>query len=141
MEPENAPTPPTAGADPAVATPGTASGTAVPGQPPAPSTTDLMAQFGVFGLIFLVFYLLLIRPQQKRMRAHEDSRSTMLKALKRNDRVVTQGGLIGRISKLVGDDEIELEIADNVRVRMAKTAVTSLKDAAKDAPAEDAKAA
>ena len=68
-----------------------------------------------FVLIFIIFYFLLIRPQQKRMKTHQ----TMLSAVKRNDVVVTNGGLIGKVTK-VEDSEIEVELAPNVRVRVVK---------------------
>jgi preprotein translocase subunit YajC len=65
--------------------------------------------------IFVIFYFLLIRPQQKRMRQHQQ----MIGAVKRNDTAVTTGGLIGKVTK-VDDNEVELEIAKDVRVRVVK---------------------
>jgi preprotein translocase subunit YajC len=67
-------------------------------------------------LIFVIFYVLMIRPQQKRMRQHQD----MLGAVKPRDTAVTTGGLIGKVTK-VDDNEVELEIAQGVRVRVIKT--------------------
>ncbi|MGE0743613.1 MAG: preprotein translocase subunit YajC [Rhodospirillales bacterium] len=67
-------------------------------------------------LIFVVFYFLLIRPQQKKAKAHRE----MLTALRRGDRVVTSGGIIGTISRVVSDSELSVEIADNVKVRVAR---------------------
>ena len=67
-------------------------------------------------LIFVVFYFLLIRPQQKKAKQHRD----MLQALRRGDRVVTGGGIIGTVSKLEGDTEVTVEIADNVKVRVLR---------------------
>jgi preprotein translocase subunit YajC len=66
-------------------------------------------------IIFVIFYFLLIRPQQKRMKAHQ----AMLSAVKRNDTVITNGGLIGKVIK-VDDTEVEVELAPNVRVRVLK---------------------
>ncbi len=73
-------------------------------------------------LIFAVFYVLLIRPQQKQLAQHD----TMLKALRRGDRVVTGGGIVGTIHKLDGDDYLIVEIADNVRVKVKRSSITSL---------------
>jgi preprotein translocase subunit YajC len=65
--------------------------------------------------IFVIFYFLLIRPQQKRMKIHQ----AMLGGVKRNDTVVTSGGLIGKVTK-VDEAEVEVELAPNVRVRVVK---------------------
>ena len=65
--------------------------------------------------IFVIFYFLLIRPQQKRMKVHQ----AMLGAVKRNDTVVTGGGLIGKVTR-VDEAEVEVELAPNVRVRVVK---------------------
>ncbi|MCB9946761.1 MAG: preprotein translocase subunit YajC [Rhodospirillaceae bacterium] len=72
-------------------------------------------------LIFVVFYFLLIRPQQKRMKEHRN----MLQALRRGDRVVTGGGIIGTVAK-VADDELTIEIADNVRVKIVRGTVSNV---------------
>ena len=74
-------------------------------------------------LIFVVFYFLLIRPQQKKMKEHRE----MLTQLKRNDRVVTAGGIVATITKVKdGSDEIEAEIAPNVRVTLVRGTITSV---------------
>jgi preprotein translocase subunit YajC len=73
-------------------------------------------------LIFVVFYFLLIRPQQKKMREHRD----MLGSVKRGDRVVTGGGIIGLVTKVIGDSELQVEIADGVRVRVAKSTISNI---------------
>ncbi len=69
-------------------------------------------------VIFLIFYFLLIRPQQKRAKEHR----AFLESLKRGDEVVTTGGLIGKVTGLT-DDVVTLEIADNVRVKVARSAI------------------
>ena len=77
-----------------------------------------MEQFATFLpliLIFLVFWILLIRPQQKKMKQHRE----MVTNLKRGDKVVTTGGLIGEIIKVNENKEITLEISDNVKVQIA----------------------
>jgi len=73
-------------------------------------------------LIFVIFYFLLIRPQQKKMKAHQ----AMLGTLRRGDRVVTSGGLIGTVVKLVNDTEIQLEIAENTRVRVLRSMISDV---------------
>jgi preprotein translocase subunit YajC len=73
-------------------------------------------------LIFVIFYVLMIRPQQKRMRQHQD----MLGAVKPRDTAVTTGGLIGKVTK-VDDNEVELEIAQGVRVRVVKTMLSDVR--------------
>jgi preprotein translocase subunit YajC len=73
-------------------------------------------------LIFVIFYVLLIRPQQKRMKQHQD----MLGAVKPRDIAVTNGGLVGKVTK-VDDNEVELEIAQGVRVRVVKTMLSEVR--------------
>lgn len=84
-------------------------------------------------LIFVVFYFLLIRPQQKKMKDHK----AMLGALKRGDRVVTAGGILGEV-KLVKDatDEVEVEIANSVRVTVVRGTISAV---IRPEPANDAK--
>ncbi|MFY8093331.1 MAG: preprotein translocase subunit YajC [Niveispirillum sp.] len=72
-------------------------------------------------LIFVVFYFLLIRPQQKKLKEHK----AMLDALRRGDKVVTGGGIIGSVVK-VADDEVTVEIATGVQVRVLRTTITSV---------------
>ena len=81
-----------------------------------------MVQFLPLVLIFVVFYFLLIRPQQKRAKDHK----TMLAALRRGDRVVTGGGIIGTVAKVVSDDEVSVDIAEGVRVRVLRSTITSV---------------
>jgi preprotein translocase subunit YajC len=73
-------------------------------------------------LIFVVFYFLLIRPQQRKMREHRE----MLGSVKRGDRVITGGGIIGLVTKVIGENELQVEIADGVRVRVAKSTISSI---------------
>ena len=88
-------------------------------------------------LIFLVFYFLLIRPQQKKMKEHKD----MLSAVRRGDKVVTVGGIIGTITKVVSDDELQIEIADNVKVRVQRGTVASVLSKTEPAKADGDKPA
>jgi len=73
-------------------------------------------------LIFVVFYFLLIRPQQQKMKAHR----AMLGAIRRNDRVLTGGGIIGTVTKVVSDGEVIVEIAEGVRVRIARGTIAEV---------------
>ena len=82
---------------------------------------DVMALLP-FVLIFGVFYFLILRPQQQKMKTHQN----MLANLRRGDRVVTNGGLIGTISKIVDEREVQLEIADNVRIRQVRSMITEV---------------
>ena len=72
-------------------------------------------------LIFVVFYLFLIRPQQKRAKEHE----AKISAVQKNDEVVTAGGLMGKVTK-VADDYVEVEIAPNVRVKAVKSTIANV---------------
>ncbi len=82
---------------------------------------DLFVSLLPLILIFVVFYLLLIRPQQKRMKEHRE----MLAALRRGDRIVTGGGVIGQIVK-AGDEDLTVEIAEGVRVKVLRATVSSV---------------
>lgn len=73
-------------------------------------------------LIFVVFYFLLIRPQQKKMKAHK----AMLGAVRRGDKIVTGGGIIGTITKVIDDNEVTVEIADGVKVRVQRGLISSV---------------
>jgi preprotein translocase subunit YajC len=81
-----------------------------------------LIQFLPLVLIFIVFYFLLIRPQQKKAK---DQRS-MLDALRRGDRVVTGGGILGTVSKVVSPEEVEVDIASGVRVKVLRSTITTI---------------
>ncbi len=87
----------------------------------APSAGASIASFAPLILIFVIMYFLMIRPQQKRMKEHR----SMVEALKKGDEVVTQDGLVGRITA-VRDAELEIEIAPGVKVRVVRSSVTGL---------------
>lgn len=81
-------------------------------------------QFVPLVLIFVIFYFLMIRPQQRRMKEHR----TMIDAVKKGDAVVTGGGLIGRVTRATdGDPEIEVELAPNVRVKVLKATLQDVR--------------
>jgi preprotein translocase subunit YajC len=82
-------------------------------------------------LIVVIMYFLVLRPQQQRAKQHRD----MVKALRRGDSVVTNGGLVGKVTKVVDDDQIEVEIADGVRVRQMRSMVSEVR--AKGEPVKD----
>ena len=81
-----------------------------------------MLQFLPLVLIFVVFYFLLIRPQQRKMKEHK----ALVSAVKRGDRVITTGGLIGQVHKVVDDNEVQLEIAEGVRVRVLRGSINEV---------------
>ena len=88
-------------------------------------------------LLFAVFYFLLIRPQQKKMKTHK----AMVEALKRGDKVVTQGGIYGTVTKVVSDAELQVEIADGVRIRVVKGTISEVLSKPEPAKAGGGKAA
>ncbi len=81
-----------------------------------------IAQFIPLVLIFVIFYFFLIRPQQKRVKDHKQ----MVENLKRGDEIITSGGIIGTIDKIMEDDRIEVTISDNVKVQIIRSTITSL---------------
>ena len=95
-----------------------------------------LPQILMLAAMFAVFYFLLIRPQQRRMKAHQE----MIGALKKGDTVVTGGGLIGKV-RSVQDDEVRVELAPNVDVRVVRTSITEVRGKTDPAPANDTKPA
>ena len=83
---------------------------------------DFLVQLFPLILIFVVFYFLLIRPQQSKAKAHRE----MLAGVKRGDRVVTGGGIIGLVTKVISDNEVQVELAEGVRVRVLKPTITDI---------------
>ncbi len=79
-------------------------------------------QFVPLILIFGIMYFLLIRPQQKKLKDHQ----AMVKALRRGDQVVTQGGIVGKVVKVRDDGELEVEIADGVKVRVIQSTIATV---------------
>ena len=94
-------------------------------------TTDILIQVAPFALILVIMYFLIMRPQQKRQREHAE----LVKNVRRGDTVVMTGGLIGKVSKVVDDAEIEIEIAPNVKVRVARGMIADVR--AKGEPVKD----
>ena len=83
---------------------------------------DAFGQFIPLILIFAIMYFLLIRPQQKKVKEHQQ----MVEALRRGDQVVTQGGLIGKVAKGKEDNEVEVELAEGVKVRVVKSTIAQV---------------
>lgn len=92
-------------------------------------STGALLQMAPLALIFVVFYLFLIRPQQKKAKQTK----SMLEAIRRGDRVVTGGGIIGTVAKVI-NEEVLIDIADNTRVRVVRSTIVNV--LAKTAPAE-----
>ena len=88
-----------------------------------PGGGDIILQLLPFLLIFLIIYFLILRPQQKRVKAHK----MMIDSLKKGDTVITQGGLIGKISKVTSDQEIEIQIANDVKVKIVRVMISDIK--------------
>ena len=80
------------------------------------------AQFIPLILIFVIFYFFLIRPQQKKVKEHK----AMVAALKRGDEVITSGGIVGKVERVLGDDKVDLLIADGVTVQVVQSTIASL---------------
>jgi preprotein translocase subunit YajC len=83
-----------------------------------------------FALIFVIMYFLILRPQQKKVKDHNE----LVKNIRRGDTVVTTGGLVGKVTKVVDDDQIEFEISDGVRVRQMRQMISGVR--AKGEPAK-----
>jgi preprotein translocase subunit YajC len=84
--------------------------------------SDFLIQLLPLVLIFVVFYFLIIRPQQKKVKEHK----AMIDAMKRGDRIVTSGGMIGTVQRVVNDREAVIEISDGVRVRIIRSMVAEI---------------
>src|SRR5918995_2313504 len=85
--------------------------------------TDLMTTLLPFALIFVIMYFLILRPQQKRVKDHAE----MVKNVRRGDTIVTSGGLVGKVTKVVDDDQVEMEISDGVRIRQMRQMIADVR--------------
>jgi preprotein translocase subunit YajC len=79
-------------------------------------------QFIQLILIFVIFYFFLIRPQQKKVKDHK----SMVAALKRGDEIVTSGGIVGKIERVLGDDKVDIIISENVTVQVVQSTIQTL---------------
>lgn len=109
-------------AAPDVPVPGAPDAASLP--PAAGGTEMLLWNIGLIGVLVAMFYLLLIRPQQKRFKEHKD----MLGALKKGDKVLTGGGLIGRVDKIVSDTEILIDLGNGLKVTALRSTVQGRMD-------------
>ena len=92
---------------------------------------NMLVQLLPFALIFVIMYFLILRPQQKRVKTHQQ----LVKGVRRGDTVITNGGLIGKVTKVIDDEQIEIEIADGVRIRQVRSMITDVR--AKGEPVKD----
>lgn len=97
--------------------------TAVPNQQGTQSPS-IIGSFAPILIMILAFYFLMIRPQQKR----EAKKKDMLSKLRKGDKVVTASGIIGTVHKVVSDDEVSFEVAEGVRIRILRSAITNVVD-------------
>ncbi|POR54300.1 preprotein translocase subunit YajC [Bosea psychrotolerans] len=86
-------------------------------------SSDVLMSLVPFVLIFVIMWFLIIRPQQKRVKSHQE----MIKNVRRGDTVVTSGGIVAKVSKVIDDGEIEAEIAEGVRVRLVKGMISEVR--------------
>jgi preprotein translocase subunit YajC len=89
----------------------------------APGTGDFIGMILPLVLIMGVFYFLLIRPQQRKMKEHQE----MLKKVGKGDTIITSGGLIGKVVKVVDDSELHVEVGENVKVRILRTGIADVR--------------
>ena len=101
------------------------------GSSPDP-TTSLIMQVGPLILVFVAFYFLMIRPQQRRAKMLQN----MIGNLKKNDQVVTSGGILGKVSK-VDDQYVELEVAPNVKIKVVRATIAEVLSPTSAKPAND----
>ena len=102
---------------------------------PGGDANSMLMSLLPFVLIFVIMYFLILRPQQKRVKAHQE----MVKNVRRGDTVVTNGGLIGKVTKVVDGEQIEIEIGDGMRIRQMRSMLTDVR--AKGEPVKDEGAA
>jgi preprotein translocase subunit YajC len=89
---------------------------------------DFLVQIMPLVLLFAIFYFLLIRPQQQRMKKHQQ----MVENIRRGDTVITAGGLIGKVAKVKEDNEVLVDLNDDVQVRVVKSTITDVRSKATD---------
>lgn len=97
----------------------------------AGDTNSMLMSLLPFALIFVIMYFLILRPQQRKVREHAD----LVKNIRRGDTVITSGGLVGKVTKVVDDEQIEFEVSDGVRVRQMRQMITGVRT--KGEPARD----
>ncbi len=101
---------------------------------PSLGAGDLLVQFAPILLLVVIFWFLIFRPQQKRMKAHQ----AMLSSITRGDTVVTTGGIVGKVTKAVEGEDLEVQIADGVRIKVVRGMISDVRS--KSQPVNDNKA-
>ena len=101
-------------------------------QAATPGGADIVMQLAPFGIILVIMYFLILRPQQRRAKQQLE----LAKNVRRGDTVITTGGIIGKVTKSVDDSEVEVEIAPNVRVRLLRQMISEVR--AKGEPVKEA---
>jgi len=91
---------------------------------------DFLVTIFPFVIVFAIIYFLIIRPQQKRAKDH----AAMVNAVRRGDEVVTAGGIMGKVTKVSDGDDVQVEIADGVRVKVIKSTLTNVRSKSQPAP-------
>jgi preprotein translocase subunit YajC len=99
----------------------------------AADTNSMLMSLLPFALIFVIMYFLILKPQQKKLKDHQ----ALVKNVRRGDTVITNGGLVGKVTKVVDDDQIEVEIADGVKIRQMRQMITGVRT--KGEPAKETK--
>ena len=99
----------------------------------AGDTNSMLMSLLPFALIFVIMYFLILKPQQKKLKDHQE----LVKNIRRGDTVVTNGGLVCKVTKVVDDDQIEVEISDGVRIRQMRQMISGVRT--KGEPAKDSK--
>ena len=96
---------------------------------------DMLIQLVPFILIFVIMWFLIIRPQRRRVKAHQE----MIKNVRRGDTIVTSGGLVAKVTKVVDDGEIEVEIAEGVKARLVRGMISEVRSKSEPVKAEATK--
>ena len=97
----------------------------------AGDTNSMLMSLLPFALIFVIMYFLILKPQQKKLKDHQE----LVKNIRRGDTIVTNGGLVGKVTKVVDDDQVEMEIADGVKIRQMRQMISGVRT--KGEPAKD----
>uniref|UniRef100_Q07MI9 Sec translocon accessory complex subunit YajC n=1 Tax=Rhodopseudomonas palustris (strain BisA53) TaxID=316055 RepID=Q07MI9_RHOP5 len=97
----------------------------------AGDTNSMLMSLLPFALIFVIMYFLILRPQQKKVKEHAE----MVKNVRRGDTIITSGGLVGKVTKVIDDDVVEFEVADGIRARQMRQMITGVR--AKGEPLSD----
>ena len=94
-------------------------------------TNSMLMSLLPFALIFVIMYFLILKPQQKKLKDHAE----LVKNIRRGDTIVTNGGLVGKVTKVVDDDQVEMEISDGVKIRQMRQMISGVRT--KGEPAKD----